>query len=228
MKPNLTELIQMINYSLQNGLIKSGKSMVSTIVSNIVSNRIDSLSTIDDTDISDIRILANALLRVMYHGTPRYTNKQSVSTNYTGIVQGKHIIVSLGKRGILWCCPARFLTPEDRSLIAQLYPNHDCIVVSGDEEQPTVTVHIPVLEVIPGEKMKGNSSNGAGDAFCAGMLYGIFHSSQTLNKDLTSSVLLQKTISHSNSNGSSIQRLYPNLANMKMGLQNSRLWLLRK
>lgn len=209
MKPNLSELVTIIHYCLQQNLIINGKSMVTAIISNHIANRMDKLhmENLHHMEISDVRILATTLLRILSNSK----RGAKSSTNEPFLIQGKHIFVSLGKRGVLWCCPSRLVSMEDKALLDQLVPQN--VVISGDEI-PLMTAHIPV-EVIQANEIH-HSANGAGDAFCAGLLYGILHSTKLLNKV-------------SNHFTPAInQKNYPNLSNIKMGLQNARNWIKRK
>jgi hypothetical protein len=231
----------MIHYCLQQNLISSGKAMVSNIISNIVANRVDqkTLDSIHRVDISDVRILASTMLRLMY-GNQKFkfanpllksnsifvtdsTPASSSSGTANSLIQGKHLFVSLGKRGVLWCCPARLLTPEDRALLNQIFPNN--VVISGDDDYPAMTCHIPV-EVIPLNEIR-YGANGAGDAFCAGLLYGILQSTGALNQSPSSS-----STSSASSVGKGKTHLqsptFPNYSNVKMGLLNARNWITRK
>jgi hypothetical protein len=221
MKPNLTELIAIINYCLQHNLILQGRANVSSIIANIVASRINqkTMDSIHQIDISDIRILATALLRVLYGNQSKQSKKLSETSSSPSLVQGKHLFISMGKRGMLWCCPARYLSLEDKTGLNKLLPNNSGgnVVISGDEGFPLMTAYIPV-EVIQEQEI-GYSANGAGDAFCAGVMFGILQSTGLLNQS-TSTVSSPKSKLSVTS--------YPNYSNIRMGLQNARNWILRK
>jgi hypothetical protein len=224
MKPNLTELITIINYCLQHNLILQGRANVSSIIANIVASRINqkTLDSIHQIDISDIRILATALLRVLYGNQSKQIKKPSdsaASSSSPSLIQGKHLFISMGKRGMLWCCPARYLSLEDKTSLNKLLPNNSGgnVVISGDEAFPLMTAYIPV-EIIQKQEIR-YSANGAGDAFCAGVMFGILQSTGLLNQNAS-------TVSSSKSKLSVTS--YPNYSNIRMGLQNARNWILRK
>ena len=80
-----------------------------------------------------------AVPRVTAEGTPR-------------VVIGKHVIVSLGARGVLWVGP----------------PHGSDIIIDAAAQPPSL--HIPALPLPPGRAGVVNTS-GAGDAFVAGMIH---------------------------------------------------------
>jgi hypothetical protein len=219
LKPNLSELVHITNYCLQQGLIRNGKAMVSTVLSTIASDRIDIKShhnQNDKIDINDIRTLSIALLRVLY-GNSRFKLPSPQESASLHLITGKHLIVSLGKRGILWCCPAKALSPEDKTALNKIFPhNSNNVVISGDDDNPFMTCHIPVVEEIPSFEIK-HGTNGAGDALCAGIIYGMLQGSGLLNK---TNVIKTPHQMHS--------KLFPNFSNMKMGLENAKNWIKRK
>lgn len=197
MKPNITEMIQMINYALQSDMIRSGKATVSSILSNIVSNRIMETDP-DQLELVDIRVLASALYRVLCVG-----NRNNVSEIVKkGNVTGKHIIVSLGKRGVLWCGPSCCLASDEKSKLAK----SNQLVISASDN--SMTCHVPTEQI---EASLLKDTNGAGDNLCAGIIQAIVDeanladSSDTLNASI----------------------LVPNIKSIQKGLQRSREWLLR-
>jgi pseudouridine-5'-phosphate glycosidase/pseudouridine kinase len=197
LKPNTTELIQMISHALHNDMIRSGKATVSSILANIVSNRIMEVDP-DQLDLVDIRVLVTALYRVLCSGSgggnPGVVKK--------GAVSGKHILVSLGKRGVLWCGPTYCLSAEEKSRLTK----SNQLVISGSDN--SMTCYVPTESI---DKSLLKDTNGAGDNFCAGVVQSIIdqnnrsEQSGTLNSGI----------------------LVPNLYCIEKGLQRSREWLLR-
>lgn len=196
LKPNTTELIQMISYVLQNDLLRSGKATVSSILANIVSNRIVDTDP-DQVDLVDIRVLVTGLYRVLCSGSGSGTAIQR-----KGTVSGKHILVSLGKRGVLWCGPTYCLSPEEK---ARLIKSNQLVISSSDN---SMTCYIPTEPI---DKSLLKDTNGAGDNFCAGVIQAIIDESNRMESSstLNSGVLI------------------PNLICIEKGLQRSRDWLLR-
>lgn len=192
-KPNLTELIQLVSYAMQNDFIRTSKATVSTTLANIVSNRIDNHEQID---LVDIRILTTALYRVML----------SKSSGKTGIIHGKHVLVSMGKNGVLWCGPLTTLTPEEKVT----FTKSNRLVISGTDN--CMTCHFPAEAIEQSSSMK-HSTNGAGDNFCGGYLANIiaqYHENQSRSHILNSELIL------------------PNTKSITAGLLSAKSWLLRK
>lgn len=153
MKPNISELIQMASYCLNNNLILSGKSSVARTVSVIVSNRID--KTAADVDVSDVRILANAVHSVMCGNTTKPAAPGGKS------VFGKHILVSMGARGVLWVGPSKIMSLGSASL-----NKNSGIVV--DEQMARANCQLSAMPIPEGQKIV--HTNGAGDALCGGVI----------------------------------------------------------
>lgn len=198
MKPNVTELVQMVNHCLSSGMINSGRALVQNTLSTIAGNRIDQTSLQDHMEVSDLRVLLNALYQVMtgqagashLHATPKTGflggllrqdsnggNKNSASTasipaqavpqptaaGHQRAVSGKHIIVSMGGRGLLWCGPAKHLSAA-AATVPSLKESGACVV---NEATQSATVFVPAMSVNAADIVH---TNGAGDALCAGLL----------------------------------------------------------
>lgn len=187
LKPNTSELVHMVNHALTAGMINSGRALVANTLSTIAANRSDA-AHLQQLELGDVRVLLSALYQVM-HGsgsspvsvTPRSgflsgmlkndtapvkTTREPVTAVSRGsdrAVLGKHIIVSLGSRGIMWCGPSALLTLPSSADSA--YLKDGSMVVN--EATQSATVLIPALAVQPGDIVH---TNGAGDAFCAGLL----------------------------------------------------------
>lgn len=189
LKPNISELVQMVSHCLNNGYINSGRALVSNTLAAIAGNRIDQ-GNMQHMDLSDVRILLNALYQAMnsqpgaHSSDKKYSllgsllksepaEKNKASTKETGAVSsasagtraitGKHILVSLGSRGVVWCGPAKLLSAVPASDAA--YLKDGSLVVN--EATQSATLCIPAVAVDPAAMVH---TNGAGDALCAGLL----------------------------------------------------------
>lgn len=195
LKPNVTELVQMVSHALRAGQINSGRALVQNTLSTIAGDRIDQRGA-QGMEISDVRVLLNALYQVM-HTAPAAggsgaapaksgflggllrqeapvasaaaASSASKSSNNRGdrAVASKHIIVSLGSRGVLWCDPAKQLTtpPSAASGISAAYLKDGSCVVN--EATQSATIFVPAVAVNAADIVH---TNGAGDALCAGLL----------------------------------------------------------
>lgn len=205
LKPNVTELVQMVNHCLSAGLINSGRALVKNTLSAIAGDRIDQ-GSLQRLEISDVRVLLNALYQVM-HAAPTTTGAVAhapapTKTGFLGgflgnhstsvsapavaastvpaatpapvvsgrAVTGKHILVSLGSRGLVWCGPAKHLTAapagtsNSSTSSAAYLKDGSCVV---NDATQSATIFVPSLAVNPAEIVH---TNGAGDALCAGLL----------------------------------------------------------
>ena len=186
LKPNTSELVHMVNHALTAGMINSGRALVANTLSTIAANRSDA-SHLQQLELGDVRVLLNALYQVMHgpgsspaHVTPKsgflsgiYKNdaapaqatRETAPVSYASgrAVVGKHIIVSLGSRGVVWCGPSSLLTLATSADSAYLKDGSAVV----NEATQSATILIPALTVQPGDIVH---TNGAGDAFCAGLL----------------------------------------------------------
>jgi len=108
-----------------------------------------------EVDLTDVRILANALHQVM-RSSPEEGGRSAPK-----VVAGKHILVTMGSRGVLWCGPVDALN----AATTQYSDGRGAVVV--DESGCTATCYLPAV-FIPPEAVV--NTNGAGDAFCSGLL----------------------------------------------------------
>ena len=139
----------MTHHCLSYNMLNSGKSLVSNVISNLVANRMDASS--QEVDITDVRILATALHQVMSSSLG-----DSNGLSESKLVKGKHVLVTMGSRGVLWCGPLDAL-------------NAGAAVVV-DESGRTATFYLPAISLGPREVTAIINTNGAGDAFCSGLL----------------------------------------------------------
>jgi len=187
----------MVNHCLTAGLINSGRALVANTLSNIAANRSDA-SHLHQLDVADVRMLLNVLYLVMnssssgghhHHDhqshpkaksgflnsilkqdtpvaktTKESTAAESQPTSASRAIRGKHIIVSLGSRGVMWCGPSALLALPNTSTDSA-YLKDGAMVVN--EATQSATILVPAMAVQPSDIVH---TNGAGDAFCAGLL----------------------------------------------------------
>jgi hypothetical protein len=188
----VSELVQMVSHCLSAGQINSGRALVQSTLATIAGDRIDQ-ANMQHMEISDVRILLNALYQVM-HSVPGASSaavapKSGFLSGFlkneaaavktmlpadssakavvapSSAVSGKHIIVSLGSRGLVWCGPTKQLTAVPAGAATPKYLKDGCCVVN--EATQSATIVIPSMVVNPADIVH---TNGAGDALCAGLL----------------------------------------------------------
>jgi hypothetical protein len=248
-KPNVTELVQMVHHCLGAGLINNGRALVQNTLSTIAGNRIDQGSLQQSLDISDVRVLLNALYQVMHgpsganmpQAAPQKqsflggllghdkaparpaTTSTATGSSVTGggaavagrAVSGKHIIVSMGGRGLVWCGPAKHVTASPTSTpgsgsglsTAPAYLKDGSCVVN--EATQSATLHVPALAVNPADIVH---TNGAGDALCAGLL----------------AEIVRKAAGAGDTTASAPAPLLPDLECIHKGLLSAHHWLVSK
>jgi hypothetical protein len=250
-KPNVTELVQMVHHCLGVGLINNGRALVQNTLSTIAGNRIDQGSLQQSLDISDVRVLLNALYQVMHGpsganmpqavpqkqsflggllGHDKASAKSAAALNPTAsgspvtgggaagagrAVSGKHIIVSMGGRGLVWCGPAKHLTASPASAPGSgsgpatspaYLKDGSCVV---NEATQSATLHIPALTVNPADIVH---TNGAGDALCAGLL----------------AEIVRKAAAADDCTASAQAPLLPDMECIHKGLLSAHHWLVSK
>lgn len=127
---------------------------------------------------TDLRILAAGLLHVMLSSSVTHNNLQNNNSKTTVLtsegrirrIRGKHLLISLGSRGVLWCGSKSVLTaskssPDDKS--------RDIIAIDDD----IACLHIDA-HPLP-SNMTSLHTSGAGDAFCAGFISALFDDDST-------------------------------------------------
>ena len=131
----------------------------------------------------DVRVLTRALYQQLLgtgtdrgHGTKN--GKSREQRGYPRAVTGKHIIVSMGAKGLIWCGPRHIIAGEDEdggsnrggggggggggSAVESMLQN---IVV--DEESQSATCWVPVSPI---DASLIRHTNGARDAMVAGLV----------------------------------------------------------
>jgi len=163
-KPNLSELVQMASYCLQQGWVLSGRAQVQTTLSQLVAGRVD--GQLADMALADVRILTHAVYQVLmacsnHSSSSRSEGSRAGINRRPPLLTGRHVVVSLGPRGVLWCGPPSHLLQDKdatstREPVAGLVSNPDSDLASW---------HVPAMQV--GDL---GATNGAGDALLGGVL----------------------------------------------------------
>lgn len=199
MKPNVSELIVMIQACLEQNMIMRNKANIQNILKQMIASqkrRLDSLSTSKDPskgalfsrdDIDNIRFLASGLLHVMFdpshpshifyksnNANQKYTDNQLTSEGRIRRIHGKHILVSMGSQGILWC-GSKYVLQRDPDIQSQEKSNGLSPLTVIDDE--VACIHIPAVN-IPAEQLLHTS--GAGDMFCGGLISHLFSSPRSI------------------------------------------------
>lgn len=169
LKPNLSELVQMVTHCLQQSWVSSGSAQVKAILSQLVADRVDG-RLLQEMDLTDVRILAHALYQAMLlpePPSPSPAPTPSPVPSPSALLSGKHLLVSLGRRGVLWCGPATHLLqsrPRDRHRATAEEEGEGAGLVVV-EAMSMASWYLSALPV-EGELQ----ANGAGDAFLGGLL----------------------------------------------------------
>ena len=150
----------MTHHCLSYNMLNSGRALVSNVISNLVANRMDASS--QEVDITDVRILATALHQVMSSSLG-----DSNGLSESKLVKGKHVLVTMGSRGVLWCGP---LDALNAAATQQTDGRRVGAAVVVDESGRTATFYLPAISLGPREATTIINTNGAGDAFCSGLL----------------------------------------------------------
>jgi sugar/nucleoside kinase (ribokinase family) len=101
-KPNFSELVVILKTCLHNGLVSSGRASLENVL-----ERVEGQSA-DDVDEINVRLLARALHSAMSeHGDDKKGGRCSGVTagGTPHLLQGRHVLVSLGARGLMWTGP---------------------------------------------------------------------------------------------------------------------------
>lgn len=180
-KPNVYELYTIISAAYELGWITRGKSAIAAALHRIKEHRI--AATPGAIEMGDIRVLAIALHGLLLGDKPvidsSVNSKQSGSGgNTSGVmhwitaegaprkVRGKHVLVSMGSRGVLWCASKEAVMkcrPGERLDIRTLEASHGIVIVDDLIAcRQFSAISIPVEKIV--------NASGAGDTFCAGIV----------------------------------------------------------
>lgn len=142
-KPNLDELIAMLE-----AMQSDAKAKMKSIIDEIKQHQ-DNKELLMTESYGKVRQLAAALHHLMNHDRLKYWS--------SFVSNGQHVIVSLGEHGIIWCSDSKRIEASDGVDLARLISHQDGIS----------TLHLPALPV---KKDDIKHTNGAGDAFFAGVI----------------------------------------------------------
>jgi hypothetical protein len=154
MKPNTDELCALMTKCLSNEKLSiSNRSHVSRILSKYSAMGMSPLNSNTEVTelISDMRVLGSGLLSLMN----AKSNRPSLEFRKKNrCVIGKHLLVSMGKYGILWIGTSSVL---------------------GKEADIAITDHISSKHLRNLSIKDGHviNTSGAGDSFCAGVISGL-------------------------------------------------------
>lgn len=168
MKPNVLELETILRSCLERGMVLTNRASISRSLDSMALAASAAVSDVGSScpmqiDIVDIRILACGLLQIMNSSgdgssinRDKHQHSSTFGPNLTleGIhrrVKGKHLIVSMGSRGVLWCGPREVLGKDADTVVDEFIACR----------------HVPALIV---EKHEIHHTNGAGDAMGAGII----------------------------------------------------------
>jgi sugar/nucleoside kinase (ribokinase family) len=156
MKPNTAELCALMNNCLtMDKLPISNRSQVTKILSKYsTTSPLASTSDVHEL-ISDMRILGSGLLGIMNSKSNRSSQEMRRKNR---CVVGKHVLISMGKHGILWIGPSS---------------------VIGADADVHITDHISSKHLISNTLIPQKdiiNTSGAGDSFCAGLIHHLLSS----------------------------------------------------
>ena len=200
-KPNLSELVSMIDLICQRDGLREGKASVETALRNV--KKATSGTTAGEmVNPIDVKTLACALRRVMIsgvllHGIRAQQQQQQMLTGDAmssarptmtseGLprkIRGKHVIVSMGKAGILWCADKDSVSSSSSSGSGSIgrQASQSFIVVDDTTAVkifPPAVIPLPKGQsVLTSEQALRLNTNGAGDAFCSGIISALFDES---------------------------------------------------
>lgn len=188
----------MIDAIAQRDGLREGKSSVESALRNVKAAISGGLITGTVVNTIDVKTLACALRRVMIsgiqlHGLPAQqklaadttSSVKSTSEGLARKIKGKHVIVSMGKSGVLWCADKDIVSRTGRDNIPvqtsgrQVSPS---FIVVDDSTAiklfPPSTIPLPQGQTsLTPEQAQRLNTNGAGDAFCAGVISSLFDES---------------------------------------------------
>jgi pseudouridine-5'-phosphate glycosidase/pseudouridine kinase len=168
-KPNISELVRMTSYCLQNSLINSGRAQVANTLANVVAGRVDAAQggSNPQLDEVDVRVLTRALYQQMLSSDS--DNSRAVPGSPPRAVSGKHIIVSMGARGLIWCGPRHIICGAGHIAGRSALDGNDDLLqnVVVDEDSNSAMCS---MAVVPIDSSLIKHTNGAGDSFVAGVL----------------------------------------------------------
>jgi hypothetical protein len=155
----------MVQCCIENKMIINRNTFVTTAI-----ERYHKLSSLE---ITDIALLATSLLECMIRN-----NDSKLSTI------GKNVIVTMGKRGVLWVGPS--MNFQD---ISSFQKNHLRVIHINESIS---WMHLPASTRLPTDKLTNTS--GAGDALLAGLITSMISSTEKRKNDIEVSSTISKTL----------------------------------
>lgn len=155
----------MADWGLRNDKLRQGKAAVSQALQFLNSQDIAEEA---DPYFRHVRVLAFALHGMMMAsaaGGPKLVTAVTTSEGMPRKVRGKHVIVSLGPRGALWCGPKEVVTRprpgQARDAAARSQATADTVVLDDFTATRVFAAAVPRNVV---------NASGAGDTMCAGII----------------------------------------------------------
>jgi sugar/nucleoside kinase (ribokinase family) len=153
----------------------SGRAQLQTTLSSLSASTGLEAGLVDDVDEVDIRILARSVYQQLlgeedgYETSSSSSSSSASSLSAKSVVLGKHLLVSMGSRGVLWCGPRAMLLDTENSSISNVVSSASLLENISIENNGSVMGRLSTVRIDP-TASKIVSTNGAGDAFCGGLL----------------------------------------------------------
>ena len=156
----------MVGACLNSNLIVDDVEEIKLIMNKKNNKKNDMDNDSNNTELKDILVLGKAIYRIMNNSKESKSNKK--------MFLGKHVIVTLGERGVLWCGQKKILNVQKKIDINS--STHDFDSIFCGDDITSSWLHIPAI-LLPVSTDNSSpyvlNTNGAGDAFCAGLIRAI-------------------------------------------------------
>jgi fructose-1-phosphate kinase PfkB-like protein len=172
MKPNVGELISLVSACMQDGLVTKNKASVQIALESCQKHltAVTQGHAAPADMLTDVRVLAIALLGQMRGSSNIAAVRMVTGEGLPHKVMGKHVFVSLGAQGMLWSGPREALLHVRAGQKIAAPTNSKYAVVIVDDL--TACKLVPSVPIDPKDII---NSNGAGDAFCAGLINALYN-----------------------------------------------------
>ena len=201
-KPNLSELYAMVTACVKSNLIIENIEEIKMILRKRYD--IEDEENKNKTDLKEILIISKAMYDVMNQSNQKDKNFKNLTFT------GKHVLVTLGQRGVLWCGPGpeTGIKNSTKNVLndamkekatmkeSEKEDNHE-IIENGNKtvtydfssifcgnDKTASWLHIPAVPFNVSTDATFPyvlNTNGAGDAFCAGFIRGILDNNNIEN-----------------------------------------------